>query len=109
MCKQIASTPALEEDTVIRLSGDAGRTTKSDPDTKVASVIQRVVSRALAECCRVATFYSAAEDTAHKYVPEPPSGDIVAVKLFDASSITVPVAKFVKHELEKNFFDKFKA
>lgn len=46
------------------------------------------------------------EDTVHKCVPEPPSVDVVAAELVDTPSFTVPVAKFVTHEVEKNSLDK---
>lgn len=53
---QIDSIPALVEHAVIRLFGDAGSATDSSFDTKMISVIQTVVNRALAKASEVPTF-----------------------------------------------------
>lgn len=44
----------------------------------------------------------------HNFVPEPSGADAVATKLADAPSFTVPVDKFVKHDVKKNSLDEAK-
>lgn len=68
--------------------------------------IQNVVSRALANGFQSATLYSAAEEAVQKCAPEPPCLEAVAAKFADALSFTLPVAKFVKDEVEKNSLNK---
>lgn len=75
-------------------------------DTKVYSVIETAVSRALAKGFRSTTYYSAVEEDVHKCVPEAMSVDTVAVKLVDAPSFTVHDAKFFKLGVDKNSLDK---
>lgn len=53
-----------------------------------------------------ATSYSALEEAVFKCVAKPLSGAAVASKLVDALSFAVPVAKYVKQEVEKNSVDK---
>lgn len=108
VCEQIASIPALLEDAVVRLFGDAGRVTESTPDTKVISVIQTVVSRSLVNLFRSVAFYLALEGAVHKCVSEPPSFDAVATRMIDASAFVVPVAKFIKKEFKRSSLDKAK-
>lgn len=47
MRDQIAIIPALIEDDVVRLFGEAGQATETIPDTKVVSRFQTVVKRVL--------------------------------------------------------------
>lgn len=44
MHKPISSIPALSEDAIIRLFGDAGRARESSPDMELISVIGTVVT-----------------------------------------------------------------
>lgn len=55
----IASIPALIEDAVSPLLGEAGRVTESCLDTQVISLIQTVVSRVLTKGFRSVNIYSA--------------------------------------------------
>lgn len=64
-------------------------------------MIQTEVKRALAKDFESAAFYSAVEQAVQRCVPEPLSVDTVATGMVDAPSFTVPVAKLVKHEVEK--------
>lgn len=52
--------------------------------------------------CRICSLLN---DAVHKCVPEPPSAFTVGAKLVDAPSLTVAVAKFVRHKVEKNCLD----
>lgn len=47
-------------------------------------------------------------EAVHKCIPEPLSVDTVFTKMVDALSFTVPVAKFVKHKIDKKNIDKVK-
>lgn len=66
----------------------------------MTSVIQAVVNKALTENFRGAMFYSPVEKALHNCVSEPLSIGAVAIGLVDALSLTIPVAKFFKHEVE---------
>lgn len=57
---------------------------------------------------RRAAFYSVVEEAVQNCVQEAPSVVAVPTKLFDAPSFNVPVAIFVKHEVERNSIDKTK-
>lgn len=70
----------LVEDADISLFGDAEQATESGPDAKVVSMIQNVVSRALAEGFRSATFYSAVIEAVEKNDPDPLNVDTVAAQ-----------------------------
>lgn len=52
---QFTSVPALVEETVVRLLGDAARPMESSPDAKLAALIRIIVNRSVQE-----TFLSAA-------------------------------------------------
>lgn len=73
MREQIGTILNLVGDAVMHLSGCAVRATKSSLDTKVVSVIQAVLNRALAKDFRRAAFYTAVQGAVQKYVPEPRS------------------------------------
>lgn len=96
------------EDAVIRLFGDAGRVRESNPGTKLVSMIQTVVSRALSKGFRNAPFYTTVDELLEECVSKPSGADAVVAKLLHAPSFTVPVAKFVGHEVEKNSINKAK-
>lgn len=68
-------------------------------------MIQTVNSRAQAKGFRSTALYSVVNEAVHKSVPKSPTVDAVATKLVDGPS-KVPIAKFVKREVEKNSLDK---
>lgn len=102
MCEQIASIPALVEETIIRLSEDVGRVTESRPDTKMISEIRTVVNRALVKSFWSANLYSSVQDAVHECIPEPMSVDTVVGRLVVDASVTVRVAKFLKLEVKRS-------
>lgn len=67
-----------------------------------------MVNKALPKGFRSAALYSSVKEVVQKPVPEPPSIDTVMEKLVDDPSFTVPVAKLVKHEVQRNYVDKAK-
>lgn len=71
-------------------------------------MMQTDLNRSLAKGFWSATYYLAVEDAVHNGMPEPWSVNKVAAKLADCPSVLVPVAKFIKHEIEKNSLDKAK-
>lgn len=75
--------------------------TRKQARKNVISMIQKVISIDLANALQSIAFYSAVEETDHKCVREHPSVDPVVTNLVDAPSFTVPVAKFVKQEVDK--------
>lgn len=99
---------ALVEDAIARIFGGADRATESRPDTKVISVTQTVVNRALAEGFRNAPFCSAVQQAVHKCLAGPQSTDAVPTRMIDAPVPAVPVARFIRTEVEKVFLDSTK-
>lgn len=65
-------------------------------------VIETPVNRAQVKDVRSATFYSAAEVRVHMCVSDPQSVVAVTIELVRARSFTVPLAKFVKQEVQQN-------
>lgn len=76
MREQISSILALMEDAAIYLFEDAGKSMKSSLDTKVMSLIQTVVNRALAKVFEVPRFFAIGK-AVQKSVSELPSVDEV--------------------------------
>lgn len=106
--EQVATIPALVDDALTRLFGDAGRSSDSSLDTKVIFVIPTVVSIALDNAIRSAAYYSAVEEAVQECKPASPILDAVEAKLVEAPSFMVPVGKFVKHRGKENSVDKTK-
>lgn len=106
MRKQIAGIPALVEDDVLRLFGDAGRAKESSSDAKVISVIRTVVNKALRKGFRSAAFYLAVQKAVHKCVAEHQTVEVVVTSMSDTLAFIVPVTKFIDHKLDKSSFDK---
>lgn len=106
MRDQIAIFTALPEDGVVYLFGYVGRTTKSSPGTKVVSMLQTVVNRAVDKGFRSVAFYLTVEKAVHKSVPEPQSVDTVTTMLINSPAFTVLVVEFIKHKVEKSSVDK---
>lgn len=72
------------------------------------SVIQALVNTVLSEDFRSTAFYSPVGEAVEKFVSAPQGIDAVTTIVIDTSAFTVPVAKFIKHELEKNSLEKAK-
>lgn len=64
------------------------------------------MNRDLARGLLSAAFYLAAEEAVQRWIPEPTTVDAVATEQVDALFFTVPVSKYVKHKVEKNFLSK---
>lgn len=93
--------PDLIEDAVVKRFGDVVRASKLSRDKKMTSVMEMVLDRAMAEASKSASFQMVVEPLVQKRVVEPHIVDSVVTRMIDAPALTVPVAKFVKHEVEK--------
>lgn len=71
-------------------------------------MIKTVVKRALAICLQSDFFYSAVEQAAKKSASESQRSDTVVTRMIDAPASTVPLARFIKQEVEKSASDKDK-
>lgn len=92
----------------MRVFGDTGQATESSDKTKVISVIQTALSRALAKNVRSATFYSVVQEAVHECLAESKSVAAVTTRVIDAPAFTVLVDKLAKHEVEKGSSHKTK-
>lgn len=106
MREQIPSILALSNYDFVCLFEDASCDTESSPDTKVISVTQTVVNRALTEGLQSHTLHSAVTKAVHGCVAETKSLEAVATIMFIVSSLILHLAIFIKHEVEKGSLDK---
>lgn len=98
--EDIPPHPAPVQDTIVWFFGDVGSATESSPDTKVMSVIRTVVNQSVAKAWQSSTFQTAMEKEVQKYLVEPHVVNDVATHTIDAPALVVPVAKFMKNEIE---------
>lgn len=97
MREQIISNSAWVEHPVLRLFANAGRATEFSLNTKMISVIQAVVDRALVKHFPSDAFYSVLEEAVQKRVEDRTTVGGDAARLVDALSFTVSADKFVKN------------
>lgn len=90
------------KDAIMWLFGDAGRATESSSDTEIMSVILIVVSRSVLKAFQLTAFQIAVERAIRNFSAESPVLSDVVSRTIDALAFTVPVAKFVKNEVEKS-------
>lgn len=70
--------------------------------------IQTVLSRSVTKTSQSSTFETDIEKAVKKNLTEPRVMNNVAIHVFDTPAITVPVAKFVKNEVEQHSLENAK-
>lgn len=108
MREQISGTSDLVEGAVVRLLGEVGKALEPSRDSKVVSVSQTVVSRALTEGFQSTAFYYSVQKAVQKSVAEHQNVDVILTGRIDAPAYTVQAPKSIKREVEKGFLEKTK-
>lgn len=99
--EHIANIPDLLKDAVVRLFNDKGRKTVSSPDSKVMAVNQTVVNRSVTKAFQSSAFHTTVKRAQHKCLAEPHLVNEVATRAINLPAFTIPLAKFVKNDVEK--------
>lgn len=88
VCEEVASVLALVEDAVVPLLGEAASYMESIQDTKMISLIDKVVRRALPRGFQSAAYCSAVEETIRKRVSKSRSVEAEAIVLGNAPALS---------------------
>lgn len=107
ICQQTASPEREVEDACLQPFGNAGHAPNSRSDDKVMSAMWTFVNWSVAILFRGFAFQTAFYTAVQKRLFEPHDVSCMVTRTSSAPVLTVPVAKFVKNEVEKLYLQNF--